>query len=117
MRKGQKVNITVPKDNATEVKKPFEEEVYGYVNSSFSLDEDAVFVVDLGPKIKKERTVLDNTFKRSILNEITVFIEQEENLNLSIEHLDFDRFRVRVKKNKDIFLIYPIKLMNSVRIV
>jgi hypothetical protein len=102
------VNIT---ENATTNITEFNEtlnitsEILKYLNYSFKLNETPHFEVDFTNKIKKQRTILDMGLKKSLLNEITTYVEGEEfnrNFNLSIKHLEFDKFLITIKQDENI---------------
>jgi hypothetical protein len=88
-----------------------------YINYSFRIDEDAVFEVDFTERVKAERDFLEAALRKSMLDSITSYVEGEEyneDFNLTIEHIEFDRFLVRVKQNNNIKLdVYKLVVIAS----
>lgn len=76
-----------------------------YVDYSFSLLEDAVIEVDFTEVINAQRDVVDQALKDTKLEQLTVSVsghEDDINFNLSMEHIEYDRFIFTIQKNPNI---------------
>ncbi|MFH1850206.1 MAG: Ig-like domain-containing protein [archaeon] len=56
--------------------------------------ENISIEVDFAGSVQAERTILETVFKRTVLEELTAFIENASGARLSIAHIESDRFRI-----------------------
>ncbi|MBI3027268.1 VCBS repeat-containing protein [Candidatus Woesearchaeota archaeon] len=75
------------------------------VDYSFSLSENAVIQVDFINLLKANRNIVEIALKSSVLEKITAYIEGhhlDSDFVLSIEHVEYDKFKVTILSNKNI---------------
>ena len=80
-------------------------EIKEYIPYYFDINEEPVLEIDFSSKVKKERNILDIALKKPAAEKISAYIYGEENNTdfvIHIEHLEYDKFRLSVDKNKNI---------------
>jgi hypothetical protein len=89
-------------DTAESIKENISGKPKSIANHSFVSDQAAFFIIDFGSEISKERTFIDNALKRSLLDELTVYVEDNDNFNISIEHIVYDSFKIELEEKDKI---------------
>ncbi|MCP3682408.1 MAG: DUF2341 domain-containing protein [bacterium] len=79
--------------------------ISNYLDYSFALEEPVLIEVDFTGKIEGERDIFGQALKQSVVEQITAYVEGEEeneNFNLTIESVEYDKFLVRINANENI---------------
>ncbi len=92
-----------------------------YINYSFNISEDANIEIDFTNIIDARRDILDLGLKTTKIEELVVYVyehEDDEKFNLTLEHVELDKFYIKIRKNENIIpdiykLVADAKYKNS----